>query len=148
MFGIQYVINVSPNTIFPSTDIFFWVGLFVGAIAAFYTALVLEFYLNPNFRPPVTLYLVFLAFFLGAIDYLTISLAKLFWIAFGTSIIGAGFVILTIPSLISSVLNWWMDRRSYGMGVLRLSMAFMFSPYLWAIGLGILLSALHYVIVL
>jgi hypothetical protein len=58
LFGFQYVDNLSPSALFPTSDIFVWVGLIVGAIAILYSVFVVEFLWNPDYHPPITLYLV------------------------------------------------------------------------------------------
>ena len=145
LFGLQYIDNVSPSTIFPSSDIFGYVGLFVGAIAVFYSGFVIEFLLNTNFQPPVNLRLVFLGLYWVVVDYLTVFVGRLFSPSFGTNIVATGFIILMIPSLISSILNWWMDRKNFSREPLKVSILFAFLPYIWAIGVSVLLSALSYV---
>jgi hypothetical protein len=132
LFFIQYVDNIIPNAIFPSGDIFAWVGLFVLAIAGFYSAFVIEFVWKPDFRPPITLRLILLALILGAFDYLTITLARSFSPSFGKIILATGFILLTIPSVISSILSWWMDRKGMSEGLINLSIVFMLLPYIWA----------------
>jgi hypothetical protein len=144
LFGLQYIDNVSPSTIFPSSDIFGYVGLFVGAIAVFYSGFVIEFLLNTNFQPPVNLRLVFLGLYWVVVDYLIVFLARLFFPFFGTNIVATGFVLLTIPSLISSILNWWMDREGYSGQVVSLSLLFVFLPFVWVMVISVLLSAVSY----
>jgi hypothetical protein len=144
LFGLQYIDNVSPSTIFPSSDIFGYAGLFVGAIAAFYSGCVVEFILNKNFQPPVNLRLVFLGTYWVVVDYLTVFVARLFYPFFGTNFVAAGFILLTIPSVISSILNWWMDRKGYSGPAVSLSILFSFLPFIWVIVMGVLLSAANY----
>ena len=111
-------------------EVFGWISLVPIVIAGFHTALLLEFIMDPQFQPPVTLAVVFFWFCLGAIDvgaaYLFINFYYVFW---NLIWITKGFVILLIPSIFSSIyLAWtfWKEKRGI---LVDLALMLFMSPY-------------------
>lgn len=155
LFGIQYVDNLSPNLLFiRAGDIFAWTGIIIGAIAAFYSVLVIEFVMNPQFNPPITFGLVLLALLWVVLDYMTGTFVLRAFFLFslfdtgGMTMIAVIFMPLGEMSIISSVANWEMTRRKMDQDVRNVAVFFVFLPYIWAIVAGVILLALKGIFVI
>jgi hypothetical protein len=134
LFAFQYVLNLmSANAI----DIFGWGGLAVGLLAIFYTALVVEYVLKPNSKPPITFSFIMLVVFWVLFDYLAINGSLQFSPEFGTNVGETGFILLVFPSIVSSLVNVYVDWKSIGDDVGKLSFICGFLPYFWLLPIRI-----------
>jgi membrane-bound metal-dependent hydrolase YbcI (DUF457 family) len=124
--------TVSPYLSLPNTyDIFAWGGLAVIALAAFHTTLILEFIMNPNYKPRITLGLIFLALCICIVDACTASLFSWTYPSFWfTNLFGKLFILLLPLSIFFSAAFWWaIYREKTGIGFVLISAA-LSAPYL------------------
>jgi hypothetical protein len=133
---LQILVNdLAPSLAFVTTyAVFSWVSLLLFGIAAFHSGLVVEFIMNPDFLPPITLGVLLSWAWLGLIDfssaYMFISFYYAFW---NLNLVTKVFALLLVVSIASSILlGWtiWKEKRGVLMNLVTL---LCLSPY-WFIG--------------
>lgn len=126
-----------------NSGIFAYGAVALGLVGAFYTWLVAEFILNPDFRPPINLSGVLLFLIIGVLDAMTIYFFIPLYPMFETLLLaGKIFTILLIQSFVSSILflwAWWKEKSKL---LVNATFVLALSPYVFIIALFFVVYAL------